>query len=123
MTPTKSQGLAAPGHRCRQPRRRRVGLQQRRGLRARGRVPASRLFDDDDLAERPVETCVDTLAGLNQAFFAHAGGDHGQQEGGRAAVRSGAERVHRRGGEHCEAGVVHCHHNRRGRWTRASEVS
>ena len=62
-----------------------------------GRVPASQLFDDDDLTERPVKTCVDALADLNQTFFAHAGGDHGQQEGGRAAVRSGAERVHRRG--------------------------
>jgi hypothetical protein len=36
-----------------------------------GRVPASRLFDDDDLAERSEKTRVDALADLNQAFFAH----------------------------------------------------
>jgi len=33
-----------------------------------GRVPASRLFEDDDLAERSL---VEALADLNQAFFAH----------------------------------------------------
>lgn len=31
-----------------------------------GRVPASRLFDDDDLTERPVKTCVDALADLTR---------------------------------------------------------
>jgi hypothetical protein len=36
-----------------------------------GRVPASRLFDDDDLAERPERARVDALADLNRAFFAH----------------------------------------------------
>jgi hypothetical protein len=36
-----------------------------------GRVPASRLFDDDDLAERSEKTRVDALAALNQAFLAH----------------------------------------------------
>jgi hypothetical protein len=36
-----------------------------------GRVPASRLLDDDDLAERSEQTRVDALAHLNQAFFAH----------------------------------------------------
>jgi hypothetical protein len=35
-----------------------------------GRVPASRLFDDD-LAERSEKTLVDALADFNQAFFAH----------------------------------------------------
>jgi hypothetical protein len=35
-----------------------------------GQVPASRLFDDDDLADRPEKTRVDALADLNQAFFA-----------------------------------------------------
>lgn len=86
-----------------------------------GRVPASRLFNDDDLAERPVKTCVDALADLHQTFFAHAGGDHA---GGRASgCPLRAERMHRRGGEHGEAGVVHSHHSRRGRSTCASEVS
>jgi hypothetical protein len=33
-----------------------------------GRVPASRLFDDDDLTEK---SRVEALADLNQAFFAH----------------------------------------------------
>ena len=36
-----------------------------------GRVPASRLFDDDDVAERPEQTRVDALADLNRAFFSH----------------------------------------------------
>jgi len=36
-----------------------------------GRVPASRLFDDDDVAERSEKTRVDALADLNRAFFAH----------------------------------------------------
>jgi hypothetical protein len=36
-----------------------------------GRAPASRLFDDDDFAERPEKAREDALAGLNQAFFAH----------------------------------------------------
>jgi hypothetical protein len=36
-----------------------------------GRVPASRLFDDDDVAERSEKALVDALADLNQAFFAH----------------------------------------------------
>ena len=36
-----------------------------------GRVPASRLFDDDDVAERPEPTRVDALADLNRVFFAH----------------------------------------------------
>jgi hypothetical protein len=36
-----------------------------------GRVPASRLFDDDDLAERSPKTLADALADRNQAFFAH----------------------------------------------------
>jgi hypothetical protein len=36
-----------------------------------GRVPTSRLLDDDDLAERPEQARVDALADLNQAFFAH----------------------------------------------------
>jgi hypothetical protein len=35
-----------------------------------GRVPTSRLFDDD-LAGRSPKTLVDALADLNQAFFAH----------------------------------------------------
>lgn len=35
-----------------------------------GRVPASRLFDDD-IAERPEKSRVDALADLNRAFFAH----------------------------------------------------
>jgi hypothetical protein len=35
-----------------------------------GRVPTSRLFDDDDFAERPERTRVAALADLNQAFFA-----------------------------------------------------
>jgi hypothetical protein len=35
-----------------------------------GRVPASRLFDDD-LAERSEKARVDALADLNQAFFAN----------------------------------------------------
>jgi hypothetical protein len=35
-----------------------------------GRVPTSRLFDDDDFAERPERTRLDALADLNQAFFA-----------------------------------------------------
>jgi hypothetical protein len=35
-----------------------------------GRVPASRLFDDD-LAGRSPKTLVDALADRNQAFFAH----------------------------------------------------
>jgi hypothetical protein len=35
-----------------------------------GRVPASRLFDDDDVAERPEKARVDALADLNRAFFA-----------------------------------------------------
>jgi hypothetical protein len=37
-----------------------------------GRVPASRLLDDDDLAGRPEKTLVEALADLNQAFFAQA---------------------------------------------------
>jgi hypothetical protein len=36
-----------------------------------GRVPTSRLFDDDDFAERPERTRMEALADLNQAFFAH----------------------------------------------------
>ena len=36
-----------------------------------GRIPASRLFDDDDLAERSEKARVDALADLNQAFFSH----------------------------------------------------
>jgi hypothetical protein len=36
-----------------------------------GRVPASRLFDDDDLGERPEHTRMDALADLNRAFFSH----------------------------------------------------
>ena len=36
-----------------------------------GRVPTSRLFDDDDLAERPERARMEALAELNQAFFAH----------------------------------------------------
>jgi hypothetical protein len=36
-----------------------------------GWVPASRLLDDEDLAERSDKTRVDALADLNQAFFAH----------------------------------------------------
>jgi len=36
-----------------------------------GRVPASRLFDDDDFADRSEKVRVDALADLNQAFFAH----------------------------------------------------
>jgi len=35
-----------------------------------GRVPTSRLFDDDDFAERSERTRVAALADLNQAFFA-----------------------------------------------------
>jgi len=35
-----------------------------------GRVPASRLFDDDDFADRSEKARVDALADLNQAFFA-----------------------------------------------------
>jgi hypothetical protein len=35
-----------------------------------GRVPTSRLFDDDDLASRPESARMDALADLNQAFFA-----------------------------------------------------
>jgi hypothetical protein len=36
-----------------------------------GRVPASRLFDDDDVAERSEKARVDALADLNRVFFAH----------------------------------------------------
>jgi hypothetical protein len=36
-----------------------------------GRVPASRLFDDDDFVDRSEKARVDALADLNQAFFAH----------------------------------------------------
>jgi hypothetical protein len=36
-----------------------------------GRVPTSRLLDDDDLAERSEHARADALADLNQAFFAH----------------------------------------------------
>jgi hypothetical protein len=36
-----------------------------------GRVPASRLFDDDDVVERPEQTRVDALADLNRAFFSY----------------------------------------------------
>jgi hypothetical protein len=36
-----------------------------------GRAPASRLFDDDDLGERPEHTRMDALADLNRAFFSH----------------------------------------------------
>lgn len=36
-----------------------------------GRVPASRLLDDEDLAERSDKARVDALADLNQEFFAH----------------------------------------------------
>jgi len=36
-----------------------------------GRVPASRLFDDDDFADRSEKVRVDALADLNQEFFAH----------------------------------------------------
>jgi hypothetical protein len=35
-----------------------------------GRVPTSRLLDDDDLAERPEKARMEALADLNQAFFA-----------------------------------------------------
>jgi hypothetical protein len=35
-----------------------------------GRVPASRLFDDDDFGDRPEKTRLDALADLNQVFFA-----------------------------------------------------
>lgn len=35
-----------------------------------GRVPTSRLFDDDDFAERSEKTRMAALADLNQAFFA-----------------------------------------------------
>ena len=35
------------------------------------RVPASRLFDDPELAERSEKTRVQALADLNQVFFAH----------------------------------------------------
>jgi hypothetical protein len=40
-------------------------------FRHAGRVPASRLFDDDDLTQRSAKARVDALADLNQAFFAH----------------------------------------------------
>ena len=36
-----------------------------------GRVPASRLFDDDDLAGRSDATRLQALADRNQEFFAH----------------------------------------------------
>jgi hypothetical protein len=36
-----------------------------------GRIPASRLFDDDDLTRRSAKARVDALADLNQAFFAY----------------------------------------------------
>jgi hypothetical protein len=36
-----------------------------------GRIPASRLFDDDDFAARPPATRLEALADLNQEFFAH----------------------------------------------------
>jgi hypothetical protein len=36
-----------------------------------GRVPASRLFEDDGLAERSEQVRLDALADLNQVFFAH----------------------------------------------------
>lgn len=39
-------------------------------FRYAGRVPTSRLFDDEDFAERPEQTRLEALADLNQAFFA-----------------------------------------------------
>ncbi len=40
-------------------------------FRLGGRVPASRLFDDDDLTSRTDGTLREALAELNQEFFAH----------------------------------------------------
>jgi hypothetical protein len=36
-----------------------------------GRIPASRLFDDEDFAERSEHTRVNALADLNREFYAH----------------------------------------------------
>jgi hypothetical protein len=57
-----------------------------------GRVPASRLFDDDDLAGRSEKARVDALADLNQAFFAHEVA--GWTRGRRSVNEVGIELLH-----------------------------
>jgi hypothetical protein len=57
-----------------------------------GRVPASRLFDDDDLAGRSEKARVDALADLNQAFFAHEVA--GWTKGRRSVNEVGVELLH-----------------------------
>jgi hypothetical protein len=57
-----------------------------------GRVPASRLFDDDDLAERSEKARVDALADLNRAFFAHEVA--GWTKGRRSVNEVGIELLH-----------------------------
>jgi hypothetical protein len=57
-----------------------------------GRVPASRLFDDDDLTERPEKTREDAVADLNQAFFAHEVA--GWTKGRRSVNEVGIELLH-----------------------------
>ncbi len=52
-----------------------------------GRVPSSRLFDDD-LTGRSPKTLVDALADRNQAFFAHevAGWTRGRRSGNEVGI-------------------------------------
>jgi hypothetical protein len=57
-----------------------------------GRVPTSRLFDDEDLAGRSEKTRVDALADLNQAFFAHE--VVGWTKGRRSVNEVGIELLH-----------------------------
>lgn len=56
-----------------------------------GRVPTSRLFDDDLTARSP-KTLVDALADLNQAFFAHEVA--GWTKGRRSVNEVGIELLH-----------------------------
>jgi hypothetical protein len=57
-----------------------------------GRVPASRLFDDDDLTGRSPKALVDALAHRNQAFFGHEVA--GWTKGRRSVNEVGIELLH-----------------------------